>query len=185
MAGQLGSTIAGGILSSRANRRAKREAKRQKAETKNEFDAQIYADPRGTAQAQASITRLAEARKERAQARRGRQTVTGGTNASVAQGMETDAKAQATLEGDLVAQGQQRADNLRSQERAARDTNQARIDKLTALRRQQLAKAATTTVAAGGSMFAGLKSQKKSDQDTAPTDDVETEEPATAEDTEL
>ncbi len=185
LAGQLGSTIVGGVLSSRANRRAKREAKRQKAETKNEYDAQIYADPRGTAQAQASITRLAEARKERAQARRGRQAVVGGTNASVAQGTESDAKAQATLESNIVAKGQERADNLRSQERSARDANQAKIDKLSALRRQQLAKAAGTAVAAGSSMFVGLKSKKKSDQDTDTADDVETEETTTDTDAEL
>lgn len=172
MASSAVGNIAGGILSSKANRRARREARRRASEERDDYNAQMYADARGTAEAQASINRLADARRERAEARRGRQAVTGGTGASVAQGMEADAQAQANLEGNIVANQQARADNLRQQARVANRQHQAEMSQLKAQQRASVSQAVGGLANAGATIASSLigsgnKSEDKQDANAA------------------
>ena len=109
--------ILGGISKNKALKQQMKMVNEQKKENKDWYDRRYNEDSTQRADAQAMLTKTAEAIKQRNQASAGSAAVMGGTEESVASTKAANAQAMADATSNIVVAGEQRKDQIESQYR--------------------------------------------------------------------
>lgn len=163
------SSIAGGIMSSRAAREAKEKTDAAYAELEAHYTRKANEDPLQRAGAQAMITRTADELKRMSRAAQGRQAVMGGTEASVAATKEAGAKALGQTVTNAAIIGEQ------ARERAEENLINVRMNKAVSDAKHEAARAQNVAQAtAGAGQIAGSIATSLSNMPAkAPTIDQE------------
>lgn len=167
------SSIAGGIMSSRAAREAKEKTDAANAELEAHYTRKANEDPLQRAGAQAMITRTADELRRAGKAAQGRQAVMGGTEASVAATKEAAAKALGQTVTNAAVIGEQ------ARERAEENLINVRMNKAVSDAQSEAARAqnvAQATAGAGqiaGSIATSLSNMPAKAPAKAPTIDQE------------
>jgi len=110
----IGSSIYGGIQSSRAAKRANALLAQEKNDNQNWYDRKYNEDGTQTASAQNMINQTRQAIKDRANRAAGTQAVMGGTDESTAQTKEADNDLMAKTVGTVAANADAKKDNIES-----------------------------------------------------------------------
>lgn len=109
--------ILGGISKNKALKQQMKMVNEQKKENQDWYDRRYNEDSTQRADAQAMLTKTAEAIKQRNQASAGSAAVMGGTEESVASTKAANAQAMADATSNIVIAGEQRKDQIESQYR--------------------------------------------------------------------
>ena len=109
--------ILGGISKNKALKQQMKMVNEQKKENQDWYDRRYNEDSTQRADAQAMLTKTAEAIKQRNQASAGSAAVMGGTEESVASTKAANAQAMADATSNIVVAGEQRKDQIESQYR--------------------------------------------------------------------
>lgn len=109
--------ILGGISRNKALKQQMKMVNEQKKENQDWYDRRYNEDSTQRADAQAMLTKTAEAIKQRNQASAGSAAVMGGTEESVASTKAANAQAMADATSNIVIAGEQRKDQIESQYR--------------------------------------------------------------------
>lgn len=109
--------ILGGISKNKALKQQMKMVNEQKKENQDWYDRRYNEDSTQRADAQAMLTKTAEAIKQRNQASAGSAAVMGGTEESVASTKAANAQAMADATSNIVVAGEQRKDQIETQYR--------------------------------------------------------------------
>lgn len=124
--------IFGGISKNKMLKKQMAMVKEQKGENEDWYNRRYNEDSTQRADAQAMLTRTAEAIRERNRQSAGSAAVMGGTDESVAATKAANAKALADAASDIAVAGEQRKDNIEQQYRAKNDAYNNQLRELEA-----------------------------------------------------
>lgn len=130
-AGALGG-IFGGISKNKMLKKQMAMVKEQKGENEDWYNRRYNEDSTQRADAQAMLTRTAEAIRERNRQSAGSAAVMGGTDESVAATKAANARALADATSQIAVAGEQRKDNIEQQYRAKNDAYNNQLRELEA-----------------------------------------------------
>lgn len=162
-AGALGNVF-GGISKNKMLKEQMKAVREEKAKNQNWYNMRYNEDATQRADAQALLTKTADAIRERNRASSGSQAVMGGTDEGVAADKAANAKALSDAASNIVAANESRKDNIEQQYRAQ---DAAYNEQLRALKRQKqsvldIAGGAVGGAASGFMAGVGLDGNSKS-----------------------
>ena len=115
---KVGGAVAGGIMGAKSARKQARMIADEKSKNQAWFDRRYNEDSTQRAEAQAAITKMREAMKERTTAAAGTAAVMGGTEESMAVEKEAQNKAMAETMSNIAINGEARKDAIEAQYQA-------------------------------------------------------------------
>ena len=124
--------IFGGISKNKMRKKQMAMVKEQKGENEDWYNRRYNEDATQRADAQAMLTRTAEAIRERNRQSAGSAAVMGGTDESVAATKAANARALADATSQIAVAGEQRKDNIEQQYRAKNDAYNNQLRELEA-----------------------------------------------------
>jgi hypothetical protein len=159
---QLGTSIAGGVMSAKAARKRKNYLKKEKVENENWYNRRYNEDATQRADAQQLLRRTRETIMRNNQAAAGTQAVTGGTDESVAAVKEQNAKALADAAGQISASAEARKENIDTQYNNNKRSINAQLAGVEAERAQNIANTTSNAVNAIGQAGSAISSSMSS-----------------------
>jgi hypothetical protein len=141
--------ILGGISKNKALKQQMKMVNEQKKENQDWYDRRYNEDSTQRADAQAMLTKTAEAIKQRNQASAGSAAVMGGTEESVASTKAANAQAMADATSNIVVAGEQRKDQIESQYRERNNELNQQLQNLQSQKKDALS---ITSDAIGGAV---------------------------------
>lgn len=141
--------ILGGISRNKALKQQMKMVNEQKKENQDWYDRRYNEDSTQRADAQAMLTKTAEAIKQRNQASAGSAAVMGGTEESVASTKAANAQAMADATSNIVVAGEQRKDQIESQYRERNNELNQQLQNLQSQKKDALS---ITSDAIGGAV---------------------------------
>ncbi len=164
---QLGTSIAGGVMSAKAARKRKKYLNKEKAENENWYNRRYNEDATQRADAQQLLRRTRETIMRNNQAAAGTQAVTGGTDESVAAVKEQNAKALADAVGQISASAEARKENIDTQYSNNKRSIDAQLAGVEAERAQNIANTTSNAVNAIGQAGSAIDSMSSKSASTS------------------
>lgn len=149
-------SIFGGLAASAAMRKAKEGIEQQKADNKNWYNNRYNEDVTQRADAQRMLTKAEQAIRERNKAAAGAQAVMGGTEESAAATKAANAQTAADATAQIVANGEQRKDNIEKEYREKDAQYQKQLNDLNVQKANAIGQAVKGVASAAGGMMGGM-----------------------------